>query len=54
MSLQDISSFSSDSFDIKQWVNDTLKSGENQDKKDVSTQKEVKLYLVSQMLYKNC
>ncbi|KAL1505928.1 hypothetical protein ABEB36_005376 [Hypothenemus hampei] len=30
----DISSFSNDNFDIKEWVNETLKIGETQDKKD--------------------
>lgn len=32
---QDISSFSNDNFDIKEWVNETLKAGETRDKKDV-------------------
>lgn len=32
---QDISSFSNDNFDIKEWVNETLKAGETPDKKDV-------------------
>ncbi|XP_066248690.1 conserved oligomeric Golgi complex subunit 7 [Euwallacea similis] len=32
----DISSFSNDNFEIKEWVNETLKTGETQDKKDAN------------------
>ncbi|XP_048516653.1 conserved oligomeric Golgi complex subunit 7 isoform X2 [Dendroctonus ponderosae] len=45
----DISSFSSDSFDIKQWVNNTLKSGENQDKKDFQSNYTMSLVMKLQL-----
>lgn len=37
LQFQDISAFSEENFDTKEWINNTLKNLDNQDKKEVPT-----------------